>query len=84
MGWEENRVKVEGCAGKATTTHFSTCGQGGGHSEDSTPVVAQVGEHVVEQTGDERHCPLLLITPVNHVQEGCQNLEQGPKKTETF
>lgn len=42
-----------------------------------SPVVAQVGEHEVEQAGDEGHGLLLLITAVNHVQQGGQHLQNA-------
>lgn len=43
-------------------------------------MVAQVGEDVVKQAGDQGHRLLLLIAAVDHVQQGSQNLEE-PRNT---
>lgn len=41
-----------------------------------SPVIAQVGKHVVEQTGDEWYGLLFLVTSIHHVQERSQNLKE--------
>lgn len=46
-------------------------------AERASPVVPQVGEHEIEQAGDEGHGLVLLITAVNHIQQGGQHLQKG-------
>lgn len=71
--------KATGCI----SHNLLSCTDGGYHAGTS-PVVAQVREHVVEQAGDQRHGFLLLVAAVDHVQERRQNLERGCETREIF
>lgn len=46
-------------------------------------MILQIGENVVHETRNERHCFLLLVTAVHHIKKWCQDLHKeggGEKK----
>lgn len=45
-------------------------------------MILQIGENVVHETRNERHCFLLLVTAVHHIKKWCQDLhkEGGGRK----